>query len=406
MIVRSRGSFLASMFFFSVGRNAFFVTTAWIMLVTTNSVRSIALLLITGTMTEFVVSGPSGIIADRWNRQAVCVAADLARVLLVVVLGISLAGGVSSSALYIGMIAYSAADRLYMTAIQSIVPSISPPGQLVSFNAWSYVCMQAGNFVGAFAAGGLLDLISGRHVFWLIAACFLVSTLLMQDLRRMVRTASEGPGTEALAQTAYTTESTARIWRMTALRNLAIIYAQVYTTGMLINILLSGYVLREMKGTSIEFGNLEAAWAVGSVVAGTLLTTVYFRAPVKGAIQYALFASALGMSAFYAVPSFFPALAQIATLGAVYNISRILIDVEIQRAVPASYLGRVKGVIQCSCLGFGLIIYGIVAAFGDSILPSVIFAHYGAFMLITALLLFMHGLFRLRLASRKACSDR
>jgi len=403
MIVRSRGLFLASMFFFSVGRNAFFVATAWIMLLTTNSVRSIALLLITGTMTEFVVSGPSGIIADRWNKQSVCIAADLARILLVVVLGISLAGGVS--ALYMGMVAYSAADRLYMTAIQSVVPSISPPGQLVSFNAWSYVCMQTGNFVGAFAAGGLLDLISGRYVFWSIAVCFIVSKLVMQALRRTVRTASEAACTEALAQTAYTTESVARIFRMTALRKLAIIYAQIYTTGMLINILLSGYVLREMKGTSIEFGNLEAAWAVGSVVAGTLLTTAYFRAPVKGAIQCALFASALGMSAFYAVPSFFPALAQIATLGAVYNVSRILIDVEIQRTVTASYLGRVKGVIQCSCLGFGLIIYGIVAAFGNSILPSVVFAHYGAFMLITVLLLFMHGVFR-RFASRKACSDR
>ncbi|GLU27579.1 MFS transporter [Brucella sp. NBRC 12950] len=397
MIVRSRRLFLACMFFFSVGRNAFFVATAWIMLVATDSVRAVALLLIAGTVTEFVVSGPTGIIADRWNRQVVCIAADLARILVVAMLGISLAGGISSSALYIGVISYSAADRLYMTAIQSIVPSISPPDRLVSFNAWSYVGMQTGNFAGAFAVGLLLDLMSDRYVFWSIALCFIASTLLMQHLRRAIRTTQGRRSHQVPVEAEHETEGVAQIWRMGALRNLAIIYAQIYTTGMLINTLLSGYVLREMQGTSIEFGNLEAAWAVGSVVSGILLTTAYFRTPTTGALRYALFAAATGMSAFYAVPSFVPAVALIAALGAVYNTSRILIDVEIQRTVTPRFLGRVKGVIQATCMGFGLIVYGLVAALGDSILPSTAFANYGVFMIVTVVLLSLYAACRLLL---------
>lgn len=394
-----RGLFLSSMFVSSISRNAFFVSTAWIMLVTTNSVRSVALLLIVGTITEFAISGPAGFLADRFKRQTVCIIADLARGLIALALGLSLAAWSSPVALFLAVIFYFAADRIYITAIQSMVPSVCQYGRLVSFNAWFYVGMQAGNLVGAFAIGILLETVSQRDALFAIAACFVASTLLMLGLSMVFRTASPRHRTEASTETTLQTASITLLWRQTRLRKLTIIYAQIYTTGMLINILLSGYVLRELHGTSIEFGYLEAAWAVGSVVASVVLTTTFFGNPAKSSIYYALFASGMCMAAFFVVPSFFPAMVQLAFLGAIYNIARILIDVEIQRCVNDSHLGRVKGVIQTACLGFGLVVYFLIVAFGDSMLPSTIFANYGVCMLITSLLLLLNGLRQARQAN-------
>lgn len=60
-------------------------------------------------------------------------------------------------------------------------------------------------------------------------------------------------------------------------------------------------------------------------------------------IFHVILASGLGMMTFAMVHNFASALCQIVLLGALYNVGRILIDVDIQRTVTPPSLGGRRG---------------------------------------------------------------
>jgi len=374
-----------------MGRNAFFVATVWLVLVETDSMSAVAVLLTLGAATEFVASGPSGMVADRWDRRQVCVLSDAARAVTVMATALAVANGGGAYALYVSAIIYSVADRIYMTAIQSMVPSISPSGRLVAFNAWSYVAMQSGSLVSALAMGLLLHSLSSAAALASISLFFFVSIMFMAWLRRVALGALSDPEGNCANSSGLRSFDAMTIVRVPRLRNLTIVYAQIYTTGMLINLLLSAYVLRELRGGSLEFGSLESIWAFGSIAANVLLTFQAFRKTQGTTIIVALIASGLVMLTFGTSPGFWSALLPVMLLGAIYNAARVLIDVEIQQSVADAHLGRMKGLVQAICMGFGLLVYGVIAIVGDKVMPSFIFAAYGGFMVVSGLLICRHG---------------
>ncbi|NKC51906.1 MFS transporter [Ochrobactrum cytisi] len=83
--------FLAGMFVSNVGRNAYFVCMTWIVLGSTNSVRSVTILLLTGTLAQFLSSGIIGFLADATDRRRLAIGLDLARAVIVVLTGFPVA---------------------------------------------------------------------------------------------------------------------------------------------------------------------------------------------------------------------------------------------------------------------------------------------------------------------------
>lgn len=401
-MTRSKILFLISMFVSSIGRNGYCVGMAWIVLTQTNQIQSVAMLFVAGAIAEFFVSAFAGFLADRWDRRVICVAADLARILIMLPTAYFATTHFGVAAYFL-MAAYCTADRVYMTAIQSIIPSISPLDDLVSFNSWSYVGMQAGNLAGAFCVGFLLHSAPDQVAFVCLMICFLTSMSAMVGLLQIpfLYVASNVHGPTIVPGDAPP-GNILKVTVFSKLRKITIVYAQIYTTGILINILLAGYVLRELRGGSMEFGNLESGWAIGSVVVSGLLTLRVFKNAHGGGVLPALFFSGLTMFAFGFVSSFIPALAGVIILGAIYNVARILIDVKIQRSVPDAFLGRTKGGIQSVCMGFGLIVYGVIAFLGDDINPSAIFKTYGVLMLVSATFLYAVGIARRVISSKQA----
>ncbi|WP_246451565.1 hypothetical protein [Rhizobium paranaense] len=143
-------------------------------------------------------------------------------------------------------------------------------------------------------------------------------------------------------------------------------------------------MIRELDGTALQFGCLEAAWAVGSIAgcAIFLLRSGFWRLQ---SILVHLVLAGMFLLGFWFYQSFSFALIQMAILGLSYNIARVLIDVQVQSTVSIDALGRARSQIHTVCVAIGLLAYGIIGVFGNAILPSEIFGLFGTVMIAAAL---------------------
>jgi hypothetical protein len=92
--------------------------------------------------------------------------------------------------------------------------------------------------------------------------------------------------------------------------------------------------------------------------------------------------SGAGMAGFHFMRYLEGAVALMVVLGAGYNLTRVLIDVEIQRRTPSAKLGLVKGRIHVACMGLSLVLYAVLAMIGNGITPSVTFLVFGSGMIV------------------------
>ncbi len=368
---------MLSVFFASTGRHAYYVCAIWILADAGNSAGPIALFLALGSISEFLASVPAGYLVDRFDRRRLCVASDAIRILILITTSAALLRYEIDYVLYASAIFFAAADRLYLTASSAMVASVAVPERLVAFNSLTYVAMQAGNMLAAIATGWLLSAASQTVCFLFVAGTFAISMLSMSKAKPRLRSTSfdQCHPPEAPPETSEGTGIAG------VPPNLIVSYVLIYAMGILVSALISNFVLQELQGTSFEFGMLEFYWAAGAIASMLILTLKRLRRVDGRAIPIIVFASGLALAFFYATRNLDIAFALMAILGAGYNLSRVLIDVEIQRLVSSAELGRTKGWIHATCMGFSLTVYGALAIVGDELRPSAAFLIFGSGMI-------------------------
>ncbi|NTH65934.1 MFS transporter [Agrobacterium rhizogenes] len=375
----ARRFYLLSTSFAAVGRNAYYVGAVWVLAVSGEQAGSIALFLALGSIAEFLVGAPAGRLADRFDRRYLCMMSDAARIfILLLTCAALLLPGKPAYVLYSSVILYAFADRIYLLASSAIIPSIARSGRLVSFNSLAYIGMQVGNMLAAIAAGWLLDLAPQQLCFLLAAATFAVSCLSMS---RIAVRASD-PTVDHLHRSSMSGQTVAseRLDRVPLA--LIVSYILIYAMGMLISALASIFVLQELGGSSTDFGRLEACWAAGAVASMSILMLKAFNDADGRAIPIIVMLSGAGMAGFHFMRYLEGAVALMVVLGAGYNLTRVLIDVEIQRRTPSAKLGLVKGRIHVACMGLSLVLYAVLAMIGNGITPSVTFLVFGSGMIV------------------------
>ncbi|ENN85576.1 hypothetical protein RHSP_06635 [Rhizobium freirei PRF 81] len=373
----ARRFFLLSAFFAATGRNAYYVGAIWVLAASGSDAGSIALFLALGSISEFLASAPAGYLVDRFDRRGFCMASDGLRIAILLMTSAALVLHEPDYALYGSVIFYAMADRLYLTASSAIVPSITRSDSLVAFNSLAYVAMQAGNMMAAIAAGWLLVVSPLTSCFLFASGTFAVSMLCMfrttsghriapADRRKPAQASletSEGEGTNRLPP------------------RLVVSYVLIYAMGMLISAVISKFVQQELRGTSLDFGMLEFCWSAGAIISMLILTLRRFRAADGRSIPIIVLLSGAAMAIFYPTRNLDIAFALMALLGAGYNLSRVLIDVEIQGLVSSAKLGRAKGWIHAACMGLSLLVYAGLAISGDALDPSATFLIFGSGMM-------------------------
>ncbi|AGS26462.1 MFS transporter [Rhizobium etli] len=381
----ARGIYLFCVLTSATGRNAYFVTAAWIATDVSKSASALAILLALGNAAELLTSNVGGVLVDRFDRRLVCIACDLSRWILIFSTGIAFSFGDPLEVLCLSWTIFAFIDRTYSTALQAIIPDIVRPKNLTSFNSASYIAMQAGNLIAATVTGYSLTAIGMTLTSILPGAFFGLSLLGMLAL--LGRQPLSRSRSDLQANSIRRLDLLPTSFVVHPLKAIAVMYALTYAMGMLVSVLGAAYVTRELKGSALEFGYLEAGWALGSIAGCSIL--LLKRARLRR--QSILFQSALAGIVLLGFPvfrSFLSALVQMVLLGFCYNITRILIDVRVQSTVSIDMLGRARSQIHTVCVSIGLLAYGIMGTIGDAIPPSGIFGVFGALMVAVAL--FIH----------------
>lgn len=382
----SRGIYLFCVLASATGRNVYFVLAAWVATDVSKSASALAILLALGSAAELLTSNVGGVLVDRFDRRFVCIACDLSRLILIFSTGIGLSFGHPLDVLCLSWTIFAFLDRTYSTALQAIIPDIVRPKNLTSFNSASYIAMQAGNLIAAIVTGYSLTAIGMNLTSILPGAFFGLSLLGLLALGRLPLSRSRS---DLQAKSIRRMDLLPMTFVVHSLKTTAVMYALTYAMGMLVSVLGAAYVTRELMGSALEFGYLEAGWALGSIAG---CSTLLLRR-ARSRRQSILFQSALAgivLLGFPVFQSFLSALVQLVLLGFCYNVTRILIDVRVQSTVSIDMLGRARSQIHTICVSIGLLAYGIIGTIGDAIPPSGIFGLFGALMVTVALFFYFN----------------
>ena len=104
--------------------------------------------------------GPfAGVLLDRWRRQRVLVVANLVRCLLVALVAVEIATGVSGTPFYATALLVTSVNRFFLAGLSAALPHVVPPTQLVTANALSTTSGSVAAAIGGGAAVLLQQLI-------------------------------------------------------------------------------------------------------------------------------------------------------------------------------------------------------------------------------------------------------
>jgi len=361
--------FLASTFSAAVGRNGYYIASAWALVEAGYGSAGVATLLAIVSVVEFIASPLAGATADRFDRRRLNVVADVGRFAIMLTTAFSLLYLDVFPMLCLSAVLFSICDRIALTASQAMIPLVTRGADLAASNSNVFFVMQLGSLGSALLAGPLLSGGSPAPAFAALALFFLVSvgSLSSMQLGLVPRRVSRPNGVALIVDR--------RLYRLFAA------YGLLYGSAVLVTVMGSSFIFEEQNGTAADFGHLEAAWSAGSLL-GAVLFLRLTRAVSAPILHLMLLGStALALMSLIALRA--PCtLIVFATLGCLYNLGRVSIEVTLQSRVGDSVLGRAKGVMHSLAVALGLLIFSIATVLGDSVFPSTVFFSFGLMLLI------------------------
>jgi MFS family permease len=351
----------------------------------THSALLTALAVLTATIPNALFGFFGGAVADAVGHRRAMFWCDVARVALISCVPILLAASVPLAVVFLFVLLAGVCGAIFNPARIALVPALLTPDRLSAGNSLVYASDRAVEIGGALA-GGVLVATAGDSAFYIDAATFALSALLLarlrvrEESRRLTLTRVWADAVEGLGFI----RRSAVLWTNT-LFSLA---AQI--SNPVINGLSPAFVVGRFAGNdaaigAVQYGAAEAAIAFGAVLGGAVLPA-YLARWRKGRLLIVGFASTgLVIVGIALSPSFPVALALFGVLG-VTNILYYVPTVTIlQEATPADLRGRVFGariaITNLSWLPI-ILVSGLLA---DAAGPAALIAVAGVVTLVTAL---------------------
>lgn len=349
----------------SMARNSYAVACAWILVASDGGSAAVATFVAIVSVTELLVSPIAGWLSDRFPRKVVFIVAETLRT----VGSLALISTSMPWMIYCSAVLFAACDRVALTASQAMIPSVGAHLKPDVSNSSSFFCMQVGGLIAAGLVGTVLHIFSARAAFTMIAAAFLVSIICMGFVSG---THSRPQNIDGIPAQRLSVDA--------HLVHLACIYALLYGGGALVSILGAGLIFDEFGGNALDFGQLESAWSVGSIIGAVLLIPASRYAKRSVLLIIVLLFVAILFGSLKLSP-LLVALLTFALLGSLYNLGRVAVEVTLQAAVPQSALGRAKGIFHCAGVSMGLAIFGAISLSAGQLNPSTMFLLYGCVMI-------------------------
>jgi MFS family permease len=311
----------------------------------------------------------ASVLGDRFSRAKVMLLANASRFALSVAIPPAILAGANHWVVYVLSIGVAVAGTPFRPAQVAMLPSlVERPQELTAANVVSSTIEGASFFLGPAIAGALLAVSTTTAVFWFVAICFGLSTIvLLRPLHagRVDREAGdaevEGVG-QAVAAGAVT------IARNGDLRViLGLFTAQTLVAGAFAVLLVVVAI------QVLETGNAGVGWLDASVgVGGVIGTVAAVNLAGRRRLTMPFLVGIVLWGAPFLLIAIWPNIAVAVLAFALIGVGNILVDVAgytlLQRAVEDSVLARVFGAVETmyylSVAVGALVIPPLVDAFG------------------------------------------
>jgi MFS family permease len=319
----------------------------------TRDANWVSALLIAEFLPIIVIGFVAGRLIDRASRRWILVLADLARVAVFCVLPFA------ESAFQIVLLAFAAgvATSLFRPAVYAGLPNLVSDRDLPQANGLLQTADNLTWTVGALAGGVLVTAAGTDAAYWVNAASFLVSALLILRIRESLEESVREP---SLGRWRDLVEGLALAVRSRALLTVLVAWSIVMLANAGVNV--SEIVLAKdvFEAGDFGFGLLVSATGVGLVVgsllAGAWLEQRGMRIPYSVSIAL----MAVGFAAAAASPNVWVAAAAVVIAGIGNGVAVVTNAVLVQRGAPDRLRGRAFAVVMS--VGYGVLGAGMIAA--------------------------------------------
>ncbi len=307
---------------------------------------AVGLLVVIRTVPAALVAPFAAVLADRYSRVRVMIGSNLLRAVLIASAGLCVYADTPAWVVYVIVGIAMLVGTPFRPALAAITPSVArTPGELTAANAVSSTLESIGYFVGPALAGLLLAVASPELVFFLTAAAFALSALVISRVTAPPpaahREGGERSGVFSEALVGFRTvggDSRLRIL-------LGLFSAQTLVAGALtVLIVVMAFELLDLGEAGVGWLNssIGVGALVGSIAALSLAGMRRLSPAFIGGIV--LWGLPLVLIGFFSEPAV--AIVLLAVVGAGNSVVDVAVFTLIQRAVPDDVLARVFGVIQ------------------------------------------------------------
>jgi MFS family permease len=326
---------------------------------------------VAATLPWLVFGLAAGAVVDRHDRRRAMIVADVVRAAVLAAFALLAASGSPAFVAIIALVfVLGAAETVFDTAAQAILPALVPADRLERANGRLFGAQIASNgFVGP-PLGALLFAVSASVPFGIDAATFAVSALLLARIPARGR----GPrpaGADGTLPAQPTTlrqevrEGLAWLWRHAGVRAFAVGAAVVnlaHTAAMAVVVLL---VQDRLHAGDMAFGLALTGAAAGSIVGSQCASWLVERVGRRRAVLAAIGTFSTSLLCVGLAPTVALVAVGLAAFGAAGEVWNVVAVSYRQALVPDHLLGRVMAtyrVIAYGAMPVGAALGGAVAA--------------------------------------------
>lgn len=342
----------------AIGAGIMLILAPWIAVNRTGEAFSAGLIMIVMLLPNLIGGPFIGNLIDRYDGKKMCFYMDICRFFLFIVLAIFLKTDLQIYFFYLIILFLSMFNSIFRTSSQVMIKVTFPDVEIARVNSTNLVFREVGYLFGTGIGGFLLSFYPPWSVSVLVSVLFLLSSLFLFKIkttifRNTVNSSDHSYLMDIRSGYLY-------------LKNHQKILPLLYLVGFvslglqICPMLLSPMCKLYLNVSSKEFGLIEVAWALGSILIGTLISrklhkkysfilTMCFKVSLAVAFLFAYFANHwFVLLVTYFLLGFFGQVV-------IFHSSRIQILCE------QEYIGRVFGFFNFASALVSLIVFGVIS---------------------------------------------
>ncbi len=274
-----------------------------------------------------------GVLADRLDRRAVLVAADLLRAALV----FALIFARDLPIIYALVFLLGVAQTVFNPTVRAAFPGVVGGGDLTRANALISGTFSFSVMAGPALGGVLVASVGVEVAFVLDAVTFLASAALLSTIRL------PAPGRDG-AEEGFFEELRAGFGYLARARVPLAIVAGAFLATLTANATVpaEAFLAKDTFGAGdVGYGLIASLWGGGMILGSALAAVLGGRTNLVSLYFVSIFATALAFVGVGLSPTFVLALLAVAVAGAANGVDNVATDTVLQKRVPEALLGRV-----------------------------------------------------------------